>query len=199
MPRRYGRQVAEPRFVALLRGINVGGRNKVAMASLRAAFEDAGYASVSTYIQSGNVLFGADEPAEGLEISLEDMLQRRLGMSLVVVVRTHGQLHAVVRDAPDGFGATPDLHHSDVVFLKASLSSTELLAQVPLRDGVDAAWAGTGVLYFQRLSARRSQSRMSALTALSAYQQMTIRSWSTTTRLLSLLDEPSGQPTGGGP
>ena len=57
------------------------------------------------------------------------------------------------------------------------------------RDGVDQAWAGTGVLYFARLSERRTQSRMSSIVGTPEYKQMTIRSWSTTTKLLALLDE----------
>src|SRR3546814_5103926 len=60
--RRYGRRMATHRYVALLRGINVGGRNKVPMAELRAALEDDGLQSVRTYIQSGNVLLASAEP-----------------------------------------------------------------------------------------------------------------------------------------
>jgi uncharacterized protein (DUF1697 family) len=59
---------------------------------------------------------------------------------------------------------------------------------VQLREGVDQAWPGNGVVYFARLSARRTQSRMSSIVGTPEYQQMTIRSWSTTTKLLDLLD-----------
>ena len=60
---------------------------------------------------------------------------------------------------------------------------------VELRDGVDQAWTGTGVLYFARLSERRTQSRMSSIVGTPEYKLMTIRSWNTTTKLLGLLDE----------
>ncbi len=62
---------------------------------------------------------------------------------------------------------------------------------VELRDGVDEAWSGTGVLYFARLSARRTQSRMSKIVGTPEYQQMTIRSWASVTKILALLDEPA--------
>ena len=176
------------RYVALLRGINVGGRNKVAMADLRAAFEAHGYGDVSTYIQSGNVLFAADGPQGSLEADLEAMLERRLGIPLVVVLRSHVQLRNVVSKAPDGFGEQPDRYHSDVIFLKAPLSSKQAMLVVDLREGVDQAWTGAGVLYFARLSERRTQSRMSRIVGTPEYKQMTIRSWATTTKLLSLLD-----------
>lgn len=179
--------MAKTRYVALLRGINVGGRNKVAMADLRETFEAAGHHGVRTYIQSGNVLFETDARAS-LEDQLEAMLEERFGVPLVVVVRSHRQLRSVITEAPDGFGAKPDTFHSDAVFLKAPLTSSQALRVVRLRDGVDQVWPGMGVLYFARLSARRTQSRMSAIVGTPEYKQMTIRNWSTTTKLLQLLD-----------
>ncbi len=176
-------------YVALLRGINVGGRNKVAMADLREAFQAEGYKAVRTYIQSGNVLFESEARSALLEEELEAMLARRLGMPLVVVVRSHRQLRRVVDEAPDGFGQEPETYHSDVIFLKSSLSSQQAWKVVEQREEVDQAWAGTGVLYFARLSERRAQSRMSRIVGTPEYQQMTIRSWSTTTKLLDLLNE----------
>jgi uncharacterized protein (DUF1697 family) len=174
------------RYVALLRGINVGGRNPVPMADLRAAFEDAGHTAVRTYIQSGNVLFEAGGRID--EDAVEAVLERRFGVPLVVVLRTERHLRAVVDGAPDGFGQRPQEFHSDVVFLKAPLSSRQAMRVVQLRDGVDQAWPGRGIVYFQRLSARRTASRMSKIVGTPEYKRMTIRSWATTTKLLSLLD-----------
>ena len=185
---RYGPIVRTTRYVALLRGINVGGRNVVAMADLREAFEADGYDAVSTYIQSGNVLFESDAPRRSLEDDIEAMLERRFGVPLVVVVRSHAQLRNVVDGAPDGFGSEPDIYHSDVIFLKATLSAQQAMRVVELRQGIDQAWPGTGVLYFARVSERRAQSRMSRIVGTPEYQRMTIRSWKTTTTLLSLLD-----------
>lgn len=179
--------MAQTRYVALLRGINVGGRNKVPMADLRAVFEAAGQAEVSTYIQSGNVLFRSATAASTLERELEAHLETAFGVPLVVVVRSLRQLRTVVDKAPPGFGAQPDVFHSDVVFLRAPLTPTQTMKVVRLREGVDAAWAANGVVYFQRLSAERTKSRMSAIVATPEYQQMTIRSWRTTTKLLELL------------
>lgn len=176
------------RYVALLRGINVGGRNAVAMAELREAFEAGGYLAVSTYIQSGNVLFDSAAPSDSLPVELEAMLERRLGVRLVVVVRSNQQLRNIVDKAPAGFGGEPNIYHSDVIFLKAPLSSKQAMRVVERREGVDQVWTGTGVLYFARLSERLAQSRMSRIVGTPEYQQMTIRSWTTTTKLLGLLE-----------
>ena len=82
--------------VALIRGINVGGKNPVPMVELRAAFEACGFGNVSTYIQSGNVLFDADAKPSELEPQIESAMEDRFGVPLVVVVRTRRQLADVV-------------------------------------------------------------------------------------------------------
>jgi uncharacterized protein (DUF1697 family) len=177
------------RYVALLRGINVGGRNPVAMSDLRETFEADGHTQVGTYIQSGNVVFTSTAPASTLEDRIEAVLERRFGIPLAVVVRSHAQLRRVVQKAPDGFGQQPDTFHSDVIFLKPPLTTTQAMAVVRQRDGVDQAWTGTGVLYFARLSERRTQSRLSQIMGTPEYRLMTIRNWRTTTKLLDLLGE----------
>jgi len=176
------------RYVALLRGINVGGRNKVAMADLREAFAIHGFAAVATYIQSGNVLFESAAPPRSLETAIEAMLAEELSIQIMVVVRSRDQMSSVVGHAPAGYGSQPDRYHSDAVFLKPPLTPAHLMTLVELRDGVDRAWPGSGMVYFQRLSARRSQSRLSRIMGTSEYANMTIRSWRTTLELLKRLE-----------
>ena len=180
--------MAPNRCVALLRGINVGGRNPVKMADLRECVEADGHSDVRTYIQSGNVLFATEAPVKALEARLEAALEARFGLPLMVVVRTHRQLRAVVEDAPPGFGTQPDRYHSDVIFLRSPLTPAQAMTVVHRRDGVDEAWPGKGVLYFARLSAERTKSKLNKIMGTPEYRQMTIRNWSTTTKLLAMLD-----------
>ena len=180
-------------YLALLRGINVGGKNLVKMADLREALEAMGHADVSTYIQSGNVLFRAPRQKRAeLAERIESELSGRFGWELKVVLLTHAQLRGVVADAPRGFGA--DTHRCDVIFLRAPLTARRAMAVVERREGIDSAWTGTGVLYYSRLAARASGSRLSKVVVLPEYQNMTIRSWSTTTKLLALMDSTSLRP-----
>lgn len=174
--------------VALLRGINVGGKNKVPMADLRETFEEGGYDSVRTYIQSGNVLFEAAGKQAELEDHIEGLLEARFGIPLVVVVRSHAQIRKTVERAPSGFGEEPDRYHSDTIFLKAPLTASKAMDVVQVREGVDQAWPGDGVVYYARLSAERTKSRMGRIAGTPEYKLMTIRSWSTTTKVLDLLD-----------
>ena len=95
-------------YLALLRGINVGGKNLVKMADLRVAFETMGFADVATYIASGNALFGAPrQRREELAARIESDLTRRFGIELKVVLLTEANLKAVVEGAPAGSVGTP--------------------------------------------------------------------------------------------
>jgi uncharacterized protein (DUF1697 family) len=176
-------------YVALLRGINVGGKNLIKMAALKACFEAAGYRDVATYIQSGNVLFGSPERGSAaLTLRIEEMLAETFGYPASVVLRDHGQMRAIVERAPDRFGADPATYRYDVIFLKAPLTARTAMESVLTRDGVDQAHAGTGVLYFSRLISRASQSQLSRIVSMPVYQSMTIRNWNTTTTLLRMMD-----------
>jgi uncharacterized protein (DUF1697 family) len=179
------------RYVALLRGINVGGNNPIKMTALKACFEQHGFRNASTFIQSGNVLFDAPEAGRArLVRKIEDILTDTFNYPASVVLRSRQQLRDIVARAPAGFGRQPDRYRYDVIFLKDPLKAATAMRSVLTRDGVDKAHAGSGVLYFRRLIARATQSQLSRLVSMPVYQSMTIRNWNTTTRLLGLLDEP---------
>ncbi len=175
------------RFVALLRGINVGGKNLIRMPALVACFEAQGLTDVSTYIQSGNVLFSAREGAATLSRRLEAALAAAFSYRATVMLRSQKQLADIVAGAPRGFGTQPAKVRCDVIFLKAPLTAAAALKDLPLRDGVDQAHAGAGVLYASRLVSRASQSRIGRLVSMPMYKSMTIRNWNTTTALARLL------------
>jgi uncharacterized protein (DUF1697 family) len=173
--------------VALLRGINVGGKNLVKMDELRAAFEQMGFADVATYIASGNVLFRAPrQQSAKLAARIESELTRRFGIDLRVVLMTEAQLRTVVEEAPRGFGAKTEL--CDVLFLRKPLTAKKAYAMVERREGVDRAWEGKGVLYFSRLKAKASSSRLSKIVGTPEYKNMTLRNWNTARKLLALMD-----------
>ena len=177
-------------YVALLRGINVGGKNLIKMAELKASFEAAGFEDVATYIQSGNVLFrAARSSTAALERRIEGMLSREFGYRASVVLRSHAQMSALVDGAPRGFGGKPGIYLYDVVFLKAPLTAAAALKSVPTHPEVDQLSSGRGVLYFRRLASRAVQSRLNRVASLPAYKFMTIRNWNTTTKLLRLMEE----------
>jgi uncharacterized protein (DUF1697 family) len=180
------------RYLVLLRGINVGGRNKVPMAALRELLESHGHTKVSTYIASGNVILSSDQSAAAIKLELEEALPKTFKLDseqIAVHVLTRAQLRAVVRKRPKGFGDKPDTYNSDAVFLMGIDEPTAMQVFDP-RPGVDEVWPGTGVIYSQRLSAQRTKSRLGKIVGTSAYKSMTIRSWATTMALLERMEAP---------
>jgi uncharacterized protein (DUF1697 family) len=174
-------------YLALLRGINVGGKNLVKMTELREAVEQLGLADVATYIASGNVLFTAPKQRrEALAGRIESHLSRRFGTEVKVVLLTETQLRGVIEGAPRGFGA--DGYLCDVVFLRKPLTARKAFGLIEPREGVDRVWQGKGVLYFSRLAAKASSSRLSKIASTPEYKNMTIRSWNTPKKLLALMD-----------
>ena len=181
-----------PGFVALLRGINVGGRNLIKMPALKACFEANGFEDVATYIQSGNVLFASPETRTAARTQqIETMLAETFGYQATVVVRNHKQMRAVVEHAPKGFGTELTRYRYDVIFLKEPLTAKAAMKSVPTKPGVDESHAGTGVLYFSRLIAKATQSRLNKIISSPIYPSVTIRNWNTTTKLVWMMDEAS--------
>jgi uncharacterized protein (DUF1697 family) len=178
-------------YVLLLRGINVGGKNKVSMASLKTCLERIGFTNVSTYIASGNVILESDKQPKDVQDLVENALIKNFTLDselIKVLVLSHKQLKAIISSKPKGFGEQPDIFHSDAIFLM-DISPTEALRVFKPRDGVDVIWPGDGVIYSQRLSALRTKSRLGQIVGTPAYRSMTIRNWNTTTKLLSIIED----------
>jgi uncharacterized protein (DUF1697 family) len=176
-------------YVALLRGINVGGSNLIRMPALKTCFQAQGYCDVDTYIQSGNVLFTArSSNQQALTGEIETALSKTFACKSRVVVRSFEQMSKVVEAAPRGFGRRPAAYRYDVIFLKHPLTADEAMKSVTAQPGVDRVFAGDGVLYFSRLISKAAQSHLGRIVGKPAYQSMTIRNWNTTVKLVELME-----------
>jgi uncharacterized protein (DUF1697 family) len=173
------------RHLALLRGINVGGNNIIPMAKLRAAFEALGFDEVQTYIASGNVVFSSTKPPS--RDVIEVMLAKQFSYAAKIVLLKANELKKVVAEAPSGFGEDPGTYRYDVLFARAPLKAKTVLPQLAVKEGVDDIAAGTHALYFRRLIAKASQSKLTKLISQPAYKELTIRNWNTTSALLDLV------------
>lgn len=120
-------------YIALLRGINVGGKNKIKMADLKRSFDEIGLERVQTYIQSGNVLFESDKEEESLRNSIEHKIEEVFGFKVSVILRTSLELERIIQNCP----------FSEEEILKAeNMSDTEslyaaLLTQTPSKEGTE--------------------------------------------------------------
>jgi uncharacterized protein (DUF1697 family) len=174
--------------IALLRGINVGGNNKVPMAELRAALTASGYADVSTYIQSGNVLFSSTEPDTAvLEAAIAEVIARTFGINIDVVVVTRDQLAAVLGANP--YPDEPNPKYVHVVFLAAEPDQARLDAarQVAAAKGSrDTVTAGVRVLYLHTPDGYGTSELGKALVKHTSSAKGTARNLTTTAKLLTL-------------
>jgi len=161
------------------------------MSDLKKCLEDLGFASVSTYIASGNVILKSNKRAEDVKELIEETLPERFKLDtelIKVLVLTREQFQTVFDNRPKGFGEQPEKYHSDAIFLMG-IDSDQAMSLFNPREGVDKVWPGDGVIYSQRLSSQRTKSRLSKIMETPAYKSMTIRNWNTTTKLLQMLEE----------
>jgi uncharacterized protein (DUF1697 family) len=181
--------------VALLRGINVGGRNRVAMSDLREVVTSLGHAEVATYIQSGNVVYTSSETdTAAMAAALERAIAERLGVRPRVVVLSRDELARAIRDNPYPDEANPKLLHA--VFLSRD-AGPELVdavaaaqAQAAARGSGDTARV-IGRTLFLHTPGGVGRSELAALLArsggpMAAREGGTARNWATVTRLLEL-------------
>jgi uncharacterized protein (DUF1697 family) len=180
--------MTEFKYLALLRGINVGGKNIIKMTDLKSCFEIMGFSDVVTYIQSGNILFKYPEKDKiKLTAKIEKALSLKFNYESKAVLVTYDELKTAVKKAPNGFGKSPDKFRYDVIFLKEPLTAKDAIKIVSMKEGVDTAGAGKFVLYFSRLISKASQSRLAKIISHPHYKFMTIRNWNTTTKLLEMM------------
>ena len=104
-------------YVALLRGINVGGNNKIEMAKLKAGFEKLGHQDIVTYINSGNIIFSTKKTDESkLTSEIERMIKKQFKLDIPVVLRTKENIEKVYKKIPPDWTNDKD-HKTDVMFL----------------------------------------------------------------------------------
>lgn len=196
-PERHNDRMAS--HVALLRGINVGGRNKIAMTQLREVVASLGHTGVTTYIQTGNVLFTTpDSDTSRLASDLESAIASAFGITASVVVLSRDQLAQVLAGNPYQDEPNPKLVH--VVFLNAE-PPQDLLDRIGAAESATAAKgsrdsiAAAGPALFLHTPDGYGTSELSQVLFRivgvpgKAKIAATARNWATATKLLSLCEE----------
>jgi uncharacterized protein (DUF1697 family) len=175
------------KYLALLRGVNVGGNSLINMADLKKAVEKAGFTGVQTYINSGNVIFEPPE-TDVLKITriLEETLSKTFKLESRVFVLTLAQLKNVISGAPDNWKTPGDLR-CYVAFLIPQATTEEVIGEIKLKEGVDFVNAGQGVVYMTTLLSGITKSGFSKLASKPVYKQLTLRNFNTVQKMLALM------------
>ena len=178
------------RFLALLRGINVGGKNVIAKDDLRECFEELGLTNVRTYIQSGNILFRSEETA-GKELTplIEKSLSKRFSYDAQAVVLSYRKYKSVIQAAPRIWGNCDSQKHN-ALFTLNGITPKKVLAQLsPPKTNIESLTAGPGVIFWSVSKKQLTKTTFMKLAKESVYQQMTIRNHNTAFKLLELFEE----------
>jgi uncharacterized protein (DUF1697 family) len=187
-PRRAERTRATETHVALLRGINVGGRNRIPMVRLVDIFESAGYTRVRTYIQSGNVVFDAPSGAIlQIPTHVSALIKQQLALDVPTVARTASEFEQIVMANPFLSAHNPDLSALHVGFLANRPSAGQVAAIDVHRSPPDECVSCDRELYLRCPNGLARTKFTSAYLDRTLGTTTTIRNWRTTLAVLDLV------------
>ena len=175
-------------FVALLRGINVGGNNMISMKALKASFERLGFKSVSTYINSGNVLFQTRQAdARKLEVKIEKILAAEYQLGCKVVVRSAEEIATLVKKLPKHWTGDKDWRYN-VIFLRHTIDSKEIVKDLNANPEIEQVIYVPGTLLWSAHVKDVARTTM-VKASHKLYLETTVRNLNTTRKLHQLMQE----------
>ena len=176
------------KYLALLRGINVGGNNIIKMEDLKVAFKEMCFTDIKTYIQSGNVIFNTEKSDKSaLILLIENSLSSKFSFQCTIVLLSREELQSQLNSAPSGFGQENELYRYDVIFLKEPVTVELAIKEIKLREGIDEVFTGENILFFRRKFTDLTKSKLSKIVSSPIYPYITIRNWNTSTKLMELM------------
>lgn len=174
-------------YVALLRGVNVGGNNMISMGALTESFREMGFARVQSYINSGNIIFATKETdARKLEKKIEQMLSKEYELGSKVVIRSVAEMEQLVQSLPPGWGDDSSWRYN-VIFLRHTIDSEEILKDVSVKDDIEELLYRPGTLLWSARVSEITRSNMSKLSSRKMFKEVTVRNVNTTKKLCGLM------------
>jgi uncharacterized protein (DUF1697 family) len=176
------------RYIALLRGINVGGNNKISMKELKIGFESRGFTDVSTYINSGNILFDSESAdSAALKSTCEAMILQRFGLSISTNVILASDLIDALANAPDWWNTDKE-STNNAIFVIPPLTTEEVFVAVgSAKPEYERVACHGRVIFWSAPLATFSRTRWSKVVGNKAiYNAITIRNANTTLKLAEL-------------
>ena len=178
------------KYLALLRGINVGGKNIISKEELCELFIDLGFENVRTYIQSGNILFrSGKKSSKELARGIEEALSARFSYAARAVVLSYEQYKSAIESAPKNWGNDNQQKHN-ALFILGDSTSKKVHAELPSpKPGIESITSGDKVVFWSVSKENLTKTSYMKLAKLQVYQGVTIRNHNTVFKLLQLFDE----------
>ena len=175
-------------YVALLRGINVGGKTKVDMATLKAVFEEAGCEAVRTYINSGNVVFRDERDATTLSEVLEQAIAARFSLEVPVLIRDLDNVRALVETIPSEWTNDKE-QRTDVLFLWEEFDVPDVLDGLKVNPEIENVFHRHSAIVWNISRANANRGNLRRIAGTDLYRKLTIRNVNTVRKLLALMKE----------
>lgn len=177
------------KYIALLRGINVGGKNVIRMTDLVRSFEKAGFTGVSTYIQSGNVIFESDITDRVELVSrIEKVLSKDYSYDSRVIVRSFAEMKVIVSRFPKSWTDGSDVR-CYIAFIREPKSVSDVIGEVETREGVDEVVAGHNELYLSTQMSGLTKSKFTKLIGKPIYRHLSMRNKNTTEAIVRRMED----------
>lgn len=178
-------------YVALLRGINVGGNNKIKMADLKRAFESLEFKNVKTYLHSGNIIFQAPKESQTiLALKIEAMIHSVFDLKIPVLIKDQEDLASIIEALPVNWENNATMK-SDVLFLWDGVDQKTLLEQIQPNPAIDTVKLVSGAILWTVSREKLNKSRLKQIISLPLYKQTTIRNVNTTRKIFELMNNLS--------
>jgi len=175
-------------YLALLRGINVGGNNKVDMKKLKTTFESLGYTNVVTYINSGNIIFEDSSKEKGrLAGVIEDAIKRDFQLDIKVLLKSFEEIELICKQLPDTW-VKDEVMRTDIMFLWEDFNSPEILQHLKINP-VDNVKYAPGAVLWNVEYADYTKSGISKLAGTEIFRNMTVRNVNTVRKLYKIMED----------
>ncbi|WP_313804081.1 DUF1697 domain-containing protein [Cytobacillus sp.] len=176
-------------YVALLRGINVGGKNKIDMKLLKQTFEQVGMNDVLTYINTGNIIFSYNGLTK-TELSriLEEAIHGDFGLQIKVVVRSFNDVSGIINAIPDTWKNDKDMK-SDVMFLWDEIDDESVLMNLVIKPDIDTVKYVPGAILWSVDKKNVTKSGMTKIIGSKLYKQVTVRNVNTARKIYTLMQD----------
>ncbi len=165
-------------YIALLRGVNVGTGRSVDMKHLKEVFKDLGFKDISTYINSGNILFSSSKSKNYIRKAVENAIKKEFGLAVPALILTEGEMKRIERAVPRSW-MNDASQRTDVAFLFKAADHKSLIKDMPLnRDFIDVRYT-KGAVFWNIDRKHLNKSRLVKLVGHELYRYMTLRNINT--------------------
>ena len=175
------------KYVALLRGINVGGNSKVDMKRLKSSLEEIGLKNVITYINSGNVIFESEKPQTELDKLTESAINKEFNLEVPVVIKSEDELKKIAKIVPDEWTNDTD-QKTDVLFLWEEVNDKNVLDDLHLKPEIDNVKYIDGAIIWNVKRKNVTRSSLLKIIGTPLYKKVTIRNINTVRKLNELIN-----------